>query len=139
MSSEFGPSVPWGGVYGTINAAAGHHITEGRWIRDRDYTAGLVRFWIGSQNQDGQSEKHADGAWEPGIGHFANGSKGEPGPTAYSSWILSASVKAAAVQGDLQLGTDFKVAVGETVILLHPHLPLVGVSIGMERGCQQSG
>lgn len=51
VSSEFGPSVPWGGVYGTINAAAGHHITEGRWIRDRDYTAGLVRFWIGSQSQ----------------------------------------------------------------------------------------
>ena len=29
-------------------------------------------------------------------------------------------------------------AVGETVILLHPPLPLVGVSIGMERGCQQN-
>jgi hypothetical protein len=37
-------------VYGTINAAAGHQITEGRWIRDRNYTAGLVRFWIGSQS-----------------------------------------------------------------------------------------
>ena len=51
VSSEFGPFVPWGGVYGTINAAAWHHITEGRWIRDRDYTTGLVRFWIGSQSQ----------------------------------------------------------------------------------------
>ena len=30
-------------------------------------------------------------------------------------------------------------AVGETVILLHPPLPLVGVSIAMERGCQQNG
>ena len=29
-------------------------------------------------------------------------------------------------------------AVDETVILLHPPLPLVGVSIGMERGCQQN-
>ena len=27
-------------------------------------------------------------------------------------------------------------AAGETVILLHPPLSLVGVSIGMERGCQ---
>ena len=27
-------------------------------------------------------------------------------------------------------------AVGETVILLHPLLPLVGVSIRVERGCQ---
>ena len=29
-------------------------------------------------------------------------------------------------------------AVGETVILLTPPLPLVAVSIGMERGCQQN-
>ena len=28
-------------------------------------------------------------------------------------------------------------AVGETVILLHPPLPLVGVSIGMKMGCRQ--
>ena len=28
------------------------------------------------------------------------------------------------------------VAVGETAILLHPRPPLVGVSTGMERGCQ---
>ena len=27
VSSEFGPSVPWGGPYGTINAAAGRQIT----------------------------------------------------------------------------------------------------------------
>ena len=45
--------MPWGGVYGSINAAAGHQITEGRWLRDRDYMDGLVRFWIGSQNQLG--------------------------------------------------------------------------------------
>ena len=29
-------------------------------------------------------------------------------------------------------------AVGETVTLLHPPLPLAGVSIRMERGCQQN-
>ena len=31
-----------------------------------------------------------------------------------------------------------RLAVGETVILLHPPLPLVGVSIWMERGCQSN-
>ena len=31
-----------------------------------------------------------------------------------------------------------ELAVGETVILLHSSLPLVDVSIGMERGCQQN-
>ena len=29
-------------------------------------------------------------------------------------------------------------AVGETALLLHPPLPLVGVSTGMERGCQHN-
>ena len=43
LVSEFGPSVPWGGPYGTINAAAGHHLTEGRWIRDSSYMDQLVR------------------------------------------------------------------------------------------------
>ena len=33
---------------------------------------------------------------------------------------------------------EFCLAVGETVILLRSPLPLVGVSIGMERGCQQN-
>ena len=31
-----------------------------------------------------------------------------------------------------------RLAVGETVILLQPPLPLLGVSIAMERGCQQN-
>ena len=31
-----------------------------------------------------------------------------------------------------------KIAVGESAILLHPPLPLVGVLIGMKRGCHQN-
>ena len=34
------------------------------------------------------------------------------------------------------LRRPLRLAVGETVILLQPPLPLVGVSIRMERGCQ---
>ena len=66
------PTVPWGGVYGTINAAAGHQITEGRWLRDPAYTQGLVRFWIGSQAGGGTSGNTSSGAFEPGIGHFVS-------------------------------------------------------------------
>ena len=40
---------------------------------------------------------------------------------------------AAATPHSSALGTDL--AVGETVNLLHPPLPLVGVSIGLNRGC----
>ena len=35
-------------------------------------------------------------------------------------------------------GSEVFLAVGETVILLHPPLPSVGVSIWMERGCQRN-
>ena len=35
-------------------------------------------------------------------------------------------------------GDERDLAVGETVILLHPPLPLGGASIGTERGCQQN-
>ena len=47
-------------------------------------------------------------------------------------------------EGDVAAGdaADQRVArglaAGETVILLHPHLPLVGASTVMERRCQQN-
>ena len=106
--SEFGPSVSWGGPYGTINAAAGHHISEGRWLRQRSYMDGLVRFWIGSQVGGVLSDGDETAAFEPGVGHFANGTRGAVGSTPYSSWILSAAVKVAAVRGDWALGTDVR-------------------------------
>ena len=40
--TEFLPKVPWSGKHNTINAAVGHHIYEGRWLKNspkylRDY------------------------------------------------------------------------------------------------------
>lgn len=32
--TEFYPHVPWASTHNTIPCAAGHHIHEGRWIRD---------------------------------------------------------------------------------------------------------
>ena len=108
VSSEFGPTVSWGGEYGTINAAAGHHLSEGRWIRDRSYMDELARFWIGSQAGSFGGGTAPGEPFEPGIGHFANGTRGSTGSSAYSSWILTGALKAARVKGDLTLGTDFK-------------------------------
>ena len=40
--TEFLPNVPWAGKYNTISCPLGHHLREGRWLRDRsildDYT-----------------------------------------------------------------------------------------------------
>ena len=39
-----------GGAYGTINAAAGHVIHEGRWIADTTVMDGEIRFWFGGHH-----------------------------------------------------------------------------------------
>jgi hypothetical protein len=86
----------WGGAYGTINAAAGHHIMEGRWLRDPRFMDGLIRFWIGAIAHDKLAVTH---------GHLANGTEtGGGGITSYSSWILTAALRRAQVKGDLTLG-----------------------------------
>lgn len=44
ISTEFLLPVGYGGPYGGIVAAAGHHITEGRWLRDATYGQDLVKY-----------------------------------------------------------------------------------------------
>lgn len=44
--TEFGPDVPWAGKYNSICCAAGHHIYEGRWIKDNRYLDDYGVFWF---------------------------------------------------------------------------------------------
>ncbi len=43
---EFLPNVGWAGKYNTINCAAGHHLYEGRWLRDAKYLDDYSLFWF---------------------------------------------------------------------------------------------
>jgi len=43
---EFLPNVSWAGKYNSISCAAGHHIYEGRWLRDPRYLDDYSRFWF---------------------------------------------------------------------------------------------
>lgn len=43
--TEFHPDVPWAGKHNTIVCPAGHHIYEGRWLRDGKYIEDYIRFW----------------------------------------------------------------------------------------------
>eukprot|EP01047_Picozoa_sp_COSAG01_P054478 COSAG01_NODE_5954_length_3937_cov_7.762376_9_plen_196_part_00 len=65
--SEFGAAVHWGGPYGSINAASGHHISEGRWIRDPMPMDSNIKFWLGSMA----------GGNDQLTPHYANGSRGK--------------------------------------------------------------
>ena len=45
--SEFLPNVPWAKKYNIINAPAGHHLLEGRWLRgSKDIFASYLRFYL---------------------------------------------------------------------------------------------
>ena len=57
ISECYSPTIPgrcnWGAPTGTINAAAGHHIREGRWIRDPIFMDSYIRFWYGIPSPEG--------------------------------------------------------------------------------------
>ena len=38
--------MPWAGKDNSISCAAGHHLYEGRWLRDPQYMADYARFWF---------------------------------------------------------------------------------------------
>ncbi len=44
--TEFLPPVPWAGKHNTISCAAGHHIAEGRWLRERKFLDDYTLFWF---------------------------------------------------------------------------------------------
>ena len=44
--SEFLPKVPWSGKDNTIVCPAGHHLREGRWLRDWRFIEDDARFWL---------------------------------------------------------------------------------------------
>ena len=71
--TEFLPKVSWSGKDNTIVCPAGHHLREGRWLRDPVYMEDLARFWL--------SDPEATHRW------------------VYSSWLFTATRLFADVSG----------------------------------------
>jgi hypothetical protein len=46
IETDFQPPVGYSAPYNAICAAAGHHIAEGRWIRDQRYLDDYIRYWL---------------------------------------------------------------------------------------------
>ena len=59
--TEFLPDVSWAGAYNSINAAAGFHFREGRWLRGtEELFKSYLTFWMrGSGNEQS--------GWRPGV------------------------------------------------------------------------
>lgn len=78
VMSEFIQPGP-GGKFGTICAPAGHHLYDGRWVRDPKYLDDYSRFWY----------ETSDAA-----------------PNTYGEWIADAVWNRACVTGDFSLPTE---------------------------------
>ena len=78
--TEFLPKVAWSGKYNEINAAVGHHIYEGRWLKNSfEYLKDYIHFFLD----------------HPERGHQ------------YSAWMIYAAYQLCVVTGNFDLGEDF--------------------------------
>lgn len=77
--TEFLPNVPWAGKYNAINAPAGHHFYEGRWLRGcNNIYSDYIRHYL-----DNQDDSHR-----------------------YSTWLLNSAQEYESVGGNLNIGED---------------------------------
>ncbi|WP_394844744.1 RICIN domain-containing protein [Pendulispora brunnea] len=100
LSNEFLTPVFYGAPYGGINAAAGHHIREGRWLRDPTYAKDIIDYWL---NGPGIFPKPKDESVNPNTTDWAH---------EYSFWAASAV-------------WDHYLATGDTSFTLGELAPLV--------------
>jgi predicted GH43/DUF377 family glycosyl hydrolase len=76
--TEFRPDVPWAGKHNTISCPAGHHLYEGRWLRDSKILDDYATFWL----------------------------RGGGEPRRYSSWLGDALLARCRVSGDTDFTVD---------------------------------
>lgn len=63
--TEFLVPRSYAGAYNTISCAVGHHIAEGRWLRDSRYLDDYIRFWFRGNEGKPQPHLHAFSSWIP--------------------------------------------------------------------------
>ena len=78
--TEFLPEVPWAGEHNEINAGVGHHLYEGRWLKNgKRYLSSYINYFLDN----------------PERGHQ------------YSAWLADATLRMCEISGDFNLGEDF--------------------------------
>ncbi|GID29353.1 MGH1-like glycoside hydrolase domain-containing protein [Paractinoplanes brasiliensis] len=92
--SEFLGPVGYSAPFGGINAAAGHHLYEGRWLRDRRYLDDYLDYWL---TGSGSEAKPATEDLNKNTTDWAH---------QYSFWAVDAAVARAEVTGDWKFLTD---------------------------------
>ncbi|MFC1408578.1 LamG-like jellyroll fold domain-containing protein [Streptacidiphilus sp. N1-12] len=88
ISTEFLDCCGYAAPYQAIDAAAGHQITEGRWVRDQSYVDDDIRFWLTGPGAGPKPATDADNADTTDWAHE------------YSFWPASAAYGQAQATGD---------------------------------------
>lgn len=92
--SEFLGPVGYSAPFGGIDAAAGHHLYEGRWLRDRRYLDNYLDYWLSGS---GSQAKPATEELNKNTTDWAH---------QYSFWAVDAAVARAEVTGDWRMLAD---------------------------------
>ena len=61
--TEFITSVGHAGIHNTISCALGHHIYEGRWLKNQKYLNEYILFWFRGHNGGPQPHFHKFSSW----------------------------------------------------------------------------
>jgi hypothetical protein len=61
--TEFLVPMRHAGNYNTISCAVGHHLDEGRWLRDETYLDDYTRFWLEGNGGQPQAHFHKYSSW----------------------------------------------------------------------------
>jgi hypothetical protein len=81
--TEFIQPVRHAGAYNTVSCALGHHLAEGRWLRDQTLLDEYARFWF--RGNDGRPQPHFH---------------------KYSQWVAAAMLERSRVTGDRAILID---------------------------------
>jgi hypothetical protein len=86
--TEFFGAPTYAAPFGAINASSPHHITEGRWVRDRHYVDDELTYWLRGA---GSGPKPATDTFNANQTDWAH---------EYSFWVATAGLGRAQVTGD---------------------------------------
>lgn len=68
---EFITPVGHAGIYNTVSSALGHHIYEGRWLRNQQYLKDYINFWLFVDPKQAKPKLHAFSSWvDDAVYHY---------------------------------------------------------------------
>lgn len=94
--SEFLGPVGYSAPNGGISAAAGHHVYEGRWVRDQQYLDDYLNYWLRGPGSGPKTQSDFLNEYTTDWAHQ------------YSFWVADAMYNRATVTGDWEFAQEYR-------------------------------